>query len=182
MKGDDILFKKPGAEAMSRNTKGDVMPQTEALAYASALPPVQRSDVSGCYCLKCVPCGSFPIATHCVCGGDSLCWGCGTIPFACCSIPMPFIDPYFRSIKRDCTVMLVDAERGTLACYPGEKAEKPCCIGPSSGERADIRSRVLLTSAPSSSTLTARGLRCILKHSIASCMSGTTRRRKQSCS
>ena len=35
----DILFKKPGAEAMSRNTKGDVMPQTEALAYASALPP-----------------------------------------------------------------------------------------------------------------------------------------------
>jgi len=23
---------------------------------------------------------------------------------------------------------LVDAERGTLACYPGEKAEKPCCI------------------------------------------------------
>jgi hypothetical protein len=128
MSGDDILFKKPGAEAMSRNTKGDVMPQTEALAYASALPPAQRSDVSGCYCLKCVPCGLFPIATHCVCGGDSLCWGCGTIPFACCSIPMPFIDPYFRSIKRDCTVMLVDAERGTLACYPGEKAEKPCCI------------------------------------------------------
>jgi len=51
MKGDDISFKKPGAEAMSRNTKGDVMPQTEALAYASALPPAQRSDVSGCYCL-----------------------------------------------------------------------------------------------------------------------------------
>ncbi|CAL6335189.1 unnamed protein product [Bathycoccus prasinos] len=97
----DILFKKPGAEAMSRNTKGDVMPQTEALA----------SDVSGCYCLKCVPCGSFPIATHCVRGGDSLCWWYGTIPFACFAIPMPFIDPYFRSVKRDCTVMLVDAER-----------------------------------------------------------------------
>jgi hypothetical protein len=125
----DISFKKPGAETMSRNTEeGDVMPQSEALAYASALPRAQRSDVSGCYCLKCVPCGSFPIGAHCVCGGDALCWGCGTIPFACFAIPMPFIDPYFRSVKRDCTVMLVDAERGTLACYPGEKAEKPCCI------------------------------------------------------
>ena len=45
-----------------------------------------------------------------------------------------------------------------------------------------VSRRWRLPSTPSSSALTARGLRCILKHSIASCMSGTSRRRKQSCS
>ena len=127
MNGDDILL-KPSAEAMSRSTTGDVMPQTEARAYALSLPPAQRREISGCYCLKCVLCGSFPAAAHCVCGGSSLCWGCGTTPFACFAIPMPFIDPYFRSIKRDCVVMVVNAEDQTLACYPGEQAEDPICI------------------------------------------------------
>ena len=54
--------------------------------------------------------------------------GCGTTPFACFEIPMPFIDPYFRSIKRDGAVMVVNAEDQTLACYPGEQAEDPICI------------------------------------------------------
>ena len=126
MKGDDLLL-KPSAETMSRSNKGDVMPQTEARAYALSLPPAQRSEISGCYCLKCVPCGSFPVAAHYVSGGSALCWGFGTTPFMCFALPMPFMDPHFRSIKRDCVVMVVNAEHQTAACYP-ERAEQPCCI------------------------------------------------------
>jgi hypothetical protein len=41
---------------------------------------------------------------------------------------MPFVDPYFRSPKRDCVVVVVDAAKQTMACYPGERARDPCCV------------------------------------------------------
>jgi hypothetical protein len=104
------------------------MPQEDALAYASKLTPSQRMDVGGCYLVRCVPCGLCPVGLHYVCGGSALCWGCGTTPFACCSLPMPFVDPYFRSLKRDFTVVVVDAAKQTMACYPGERARDPCCV------------------------------------------------------
>ena len=117
----------PLVEKMSRAS--DVMPQEEALAYASKLTPSQRMDVGGCYLVRCVPCGLCPVGLHYACGGSALCWGCGTSPFLCCSLPMPFVDPYFRSSpKRDCTVVVVDAAKQTLACYPGERARDPCCL------------------------------------------------------
>jgi len=116
----------PVVEKMSRAS--DVMPQEDALAYASKLTPSQRMDVGGCYLVRCVPCGLCPVGLHYVCGGSALCWGCGTTPFACCSLPMPFVDPYFRSPKRDFTVVVVDAAKQTMACYPGERARDPCCV------------------------------------------------------
>merc|ERR1712205_75986 len=72
----------PAVEKMSRAS--DVMPQEDAMAYASKLTPSQRMDVGGCYVVRCVPCGLCPVGLHYACGGSSLCWGCGTTPFACC--------------------------------------------------------------------------------------------------
>ena len=114
----------PAVEKMSRAS--DVMPQEDALAYASRLTPSQRMDVGGCYVVRCVPCGLCPVGLHYACGGSALDWGCGTTPFACCALPMPFVDPDFRSLKQDCTVVVVDAAKQTLACYPGERARDPC--------------------------------------------------------
>ena len=50
----------------------DVMPQEDALAYASKLTPSQRMDVGGCYLVRCVPCGLAPVGLHSVCGGSAL--------------------------------------------------------------------------------------------------------------
>jgi hypothetical protein len=41
---------------------------------------------------------------------------------------LSYKDPYWISVKRDMTMMVVDGERQTLACYPGEHAENPCCL------------------------------------------------------
>jgi hypothetical protein len=105
-----------------------VMSQKDAIAYASKLTPSQRMDVKGCYQIKCVPCGGFPVGCHYICGGASLCWGCGTTPFVCCSLPMSWMDPFWRSPKRDATVMVIDGDTQTMACYPGERGDQPCCI------------------------------------------------------
>lgn len=112
--------------AMSRG--GEKVCQQDALVYAAKLPEAERKFVKGCYVVKCVPCGRCPVALNYVWGGPSLCYNCTTAPFVCCALPMPFVDPYFRSIKRDATVVVVDGERGTMNCYPGEKAESPCCV------------------------------------------------------
>jgi hypothetical protein len=128
MMADDIAtMEPPSKNTMSRTN--DVMCQKEALRYASQLSRLQRTNVGGCYAVKCVPCGLCTFGLHYVCGSESsMCWGCGTSPFACCALPLSFQDPYWISVKRDMTMMVVDGERQTLACYPGEHAENPCCV------------------------------------------------------
>jgi hypothetical protein len=128
MMADDVTTTKPPSENMMVRTN-DVMRQKDAVRYASQLSTSQRTDVGGCYALKCVPCGLCTIGLHYVSGSQSsMCWGCGTIPFACCALPLSWKDPYWISVKRDMTIMVVDGERQTLACYPGELAENPCCV------------------------------------------------------
>jgi hypothetical protein len=128
LKADDIATMQP----LSKNTMpraNDVMCQEDAVRYASQLSPSQRMDVGGCYAVKCVPCGLCTVGLHYVSGsGSGMCGGCGTTPFACFALPMSWKDPYWISFKRDMTVVVVDGERQTLACYPGERAENPCCV------------------------------------------------------
>ena len=108
---------------------GKAIPQRDAFEYARSLPAQARTDTSGCYVFKCLPFGNCPISCGYLCGGPaSLCWGASTIPFGFCALPLGYVGPHYLSLKQDMAVVVVDAEKKTLACYPGVgDSRTQCC-------------------------------------------------------
>lgn len=103
------------------------VPTTQA--YARSIPREARTDTSGCYVHKCLACGGMPVGCAYHCGGESLWLGFSTYPFMCCSLPLGFTDPYYLSFKQDMTVVVVDEEKKTLACYGGVgNTCDQCCV------------------------------------------------------
>ncbi len=117
-----MATKAPAVPEMARSRAK--IPWDDALQYAGSLSREQRTDTAGCYIYRCVPCGNFPLACGYTCGGEAFSYCLSTIPFGCCALPMRFVDPYYQSMKRDGEVLVVDAERKTLACYSGKTH---CC-------------------------------------------------------
>ena len=130
----------PASDVPSRVRKGRQVSGVDALGYANSLVH-KPANHSGCYIVRCMPCG-LPVAYNCNCAcGDTICMpqlGCFLLPWPCICVCERDGNAYIlrgKGGERAGYIMVVDEDRGTIACYQrrrcfeceGPIGKSPCC-------------------------------------------------------